>query len=82
MQLINESEVYYLVNFFRSKKCIENAYRDAYFNFLTCSSENEKFKSMRLMASLELEASTMYGFDFSDSLKKCLQCNTSFKRGE
>lgn len=69
MQLINESEVYYLVNFFRSKKCIENAYRDAYFNFLTCLNENEKFENMKLMASLELEASTMYGFDFSDSLK-------------
>jgi hypothetical protein len=65
--------VYFLVDFFRSKKCIENAYRDAYFNFLTCSDENEKFKSMRLMASLELEASTMYGFDFSDSLKNV--CN-------
>lgn len=73
MQLINESEVYYLVDFFRSKKCIENAYRDAYFNFLTCSDENEKFKSMRLMSSLELEASVMYGFAFSDSLKNV--CN-------
>lgn len=62
-----------MVNFFRSKKCIENAYRDAYLNLLICSDENEKFKNMKLMASLELEASTMYGFEFSDSLKNV--CN-------
>lgn len=50
------------------KEYIRNQYKSAFADFKTARTEEEQWEARRRMAELEVLASQMYGFTFSDSL--------------
>lgn len=53
-----------------SKDYILKFYKLAYLDYLCAHTDDEQWNARKRMASLERDAMTYYGFDFSDSLKE------------
>lgn len=52
-----------------TKAYIEAQYRLAWLDFRTAHSEDEQWDARKRMASLEVLAAELYGFEYADSVK-------------
>lgn len=52
------------------KEYIKSQYKNAFADFKIARTEEEQWEARKQMAELEVLASKMYGFEFSDSLAK------------